>query len=569
MEQGSDAYDCAYADAMDRIEGLAASHKMLAKNALLWIAFARRPLMMEELRHALAVYPGDSALNEDKLPNDKQILSVCAGLVTVDENSGIIRLVHSTAQEYLKRTQEKWFPGADARIASICVTYLSFSTFESGFCQTDEDFSERLREYHLYDYAACNWGDHVRNSSCLGQDVRSFLSKKPQVEASSQALMASRASFLMPGYSQDVPRQVTAMHLAAYFGIGNAVAELLSGGQTADPKDSYERTPLFWAAKGGHGGVTEILVRVGKADPTLKDREGHTPVSLAAWSGFDPVVEVLLEAAVDFDSVRVALLGAMMNGHESTMRLILGSARPDTKATLYSTALSQAVRASRSSAVEFLLNESVADRDCKDGFIGAPLLDAVKWGHEAITKLLLGSSKIDPNWRDACGGTALSQAAEFGREAIVVLLLSREKTDPDRRNAHGQTPMSLAARYGHAGIVRVLASLKRVDAGSVDEYDRTPLIYAAREGHEAVVEFLMESGKLNGAAHDAEKQEALSEAKKNGHDKVVRLLQGHGVAEDSVCRGEDLSSPLGLNSGTGSSSDCGTDSDVESSNLGD
>jgi NH3-dependent NAD+ synthetase len=41
-------------------------------------------------------------------------------------------------------------------ITKICVTYLSSSAFERGFCPTYEEFEARLRSYVLYDHAAQN-----------------------------------------------------------------------------------------------------------------------------------------------------------------------------------------------------------------------------------------------------------------------------------------------------------------------------------------------------------------------------------------------------------------------------
>jgi hypothetical protein len=55
---------------------------------------------------------------------------VCAGLVTVDEESNIIRLVHYTTQECFERTQNDWFPNAETDVTIICVTYLSFRVFK-------------------------------------------------------------------------------------------------------------------------------------------------------------------------------------------------------------------------------------------------------------------------------------------------------------------------------------------------------------------------------------------------------------------------------------------------------
>ncbi|KAH6714366.1 hypothetical protein BKA61DRAFT_438732, partial [Leptodontidium sp. MPI-SDFR-AT-0119] len=54
------------------------------------------------------------------------------------------------------------FPEAESAIATTCVTYLSFSAFEAGYCETDDELEERLRLNPVYDYAARNWGHHAR-----------------------------------------------------------------------------------------------------------------------------------------------------------------------------------------------------------------------------------------------------------------------------------------------------------------------------------------------------------------------------------------------------------------------
>jgi hypothetical protein len=132
LSTGSEAYDYAYRDAMERIEGQLADEEGLAKQVLSWITCAKRPLTTCELQHALAVEVGEPEFDEDNLPQVEDMVSICAGLVTVDEESKIIRLVHYTAQEYFERTQEMWFPNIEANIATICLTYLSFNEFESG-----------------------------------------------------------------------------------------------------------------------------------------------------------------------------------------------------------------------------------------------------------------------------------------------------------------------------------------------------------------------------------------------------------------------------------------------------
>jgi hypothetical protein len=186
---------------------------------LSWITCAKRPLITLELQHALAVNIGDRDLDKENLREIDNMVSVCAGLVTVDEETRIIRLIHYTTQEYFERTQGKWFPNAETDITTICVTYLSFYGFETGFCQTDAEFEERLQLNQLYDYAAHNWENHAREALTLCQEVIGFLESELKTEAASQALLAIKRYLGHSKYSQEVPRQMTGLHLAAYFGV--------------------------------------------------------------------------------------------------------------------------------------------------------------------------------------------------------------------------------------------------------------------------------------------------------------------------------------------------------------
>ena len=92
---------------MERIEAQDADSRELAEHVLMWIICAKRHLIIVELQHALAVEVGEPELDEENLPQIEDMVSVCAGLVTVDEESNIIRLVHYTTQEYFEQTQGK------------------------------------------------------------------------------------------------------------------------------------------------------------------------------------------------------------------------------------------------------------------------------------------------------------------------------------------------------------------------------------------------------------------------------------------------------------------------------
>jgi hypothetical protein len=175
LPTGPKAYDYAYEEAMKRIAGHDADSEELAKQVLSWITCSKRALSTSELQYALAVEVGKTELDKENLPQLEDIVFVCAGLVTIDEKSGVIRLVYYTAQGYFKRTQKQWFPNAETDITTICVTYLLFDEFESGICQNDKEFEHRLQLHKLYDYTAHTWGHHARTASTLCQCIIEFL----------------------------------------------------------------------------------------------------------------------------------------------------------------------------------------------------------------------------------------------------------------------------------------------------------------------------------------------------------------------------------------------------------
>jgi hypothetical protein len=149
----------------------------MAIQVLSWITCAERPLTTTELRTALAVEVGEPEFDRDNLPDLTDMISVCTGLVTVDEQSDIIRLAHYTTQEYFERTQATWFPRAHHDIGRICVAYLLLVVFKaepwliekaleiSLDCARDPrsqiHISRLLPEYPLFLYAGDFWCQHV------------------------------------------------------------------------------------------------------------------------------------------------------------------------------------------------------------------------------------------------------------------------------------------------------------------------------------------------------------------------------------------------------------------------
>jgi ankyrin repeat protein len=529
-----DAYDRAYQKAMERIEGQIEDRRELAKQVLSWVTCAKRPLTTSELRHALGVEIGTSELDEENLPEIEDMISVCGGLVTVDKESRIIRLVHYTTQEYFERTWTSWFGSAQTDITSICVTYLLFNTFELGFCATDEVFENRLRLNALYDYAARNWGRHayVASDEVKGL-ILDFLKDERNISGSSQAMMASKLYIGDSGYSQRVPRRVTGAHFAAYFGLKEVMLAFLSNGHHPDPKDDDGRTPLWWAAENGHEGVVKLLLADDDVDVNSKDDYGSwTPLSRAAENGHDEVVKLLLvEDDVDINSKdyysgRTPLWRAVENEHEGVVMLLLAKDDIDVNSKDNDdwTPLSWAAENGHEGLVKLLLTKDDVDVNSKGGYSGrTPLWRAAENGHEGVVKLLLAKDDIDVNSKDYDGWTPLWRAAENGHEGVVKLLLAKDDIDVNSKDNDGWTPLLRAAENGHEGVVKLLLAKDDIDVNSEDNDGWTPLSRAARNGHEVVVKLLLAKDDDDGWA-------PLSWAAENGHEGVVKLL----LAKDNV-----------------------------------
>jgi hypothetical protein len=82
-----------YSSSWKRIKAQSKERVWLAKGTIIWLTYAYRPLKITELQHALAVQYDGEAFDDDDVASEDMIVSVCCGLVVVDRESQIARLV--------------------------------------------------------------------------------------------------------------------------------------------------------------------------------------------------------------------------------------------------------------------------------------------------------------------------------------------------------------------------------------------------------------------------------------------------------------------------------------------
>ena len=103
-----------------------------------WIAAAKRPLLLDELREAIAIEPGDPYLRKDRLINNtNNIISWCGSLAILQEEDSMVQFAHHSIKQFLlsenydlvNKPFHFQLPDVDSIIGEICVTYLHFQDF--------------------------------------------------------------------------------------------------------------------------------------------------------------------------------------------------------------------------------------------------------------------------------------------------------------------------------------------------------------------------------------------------------------------------------------------------------
>src|SRR5690242_4447683 len=332
LTKGAAALEIAYGEALQRIESQLEGYREVARRTLSWITLAKRPLTTDEICCALAVEPGEDGVDPENILTSVDLVSVCAGLVVVDQESAIIRLVHYTTQEYFERIGDIWNPGGKLYIATTCLTYLSFSTFQSGYCSSDEEFEAQLQQNPFLDYAAKHLGSHVRTVETEVADFAYELLQGKSFPCIEQALCVPDSKF--KGYSQEPP-VYTALHYTSQFGLLNVAEKILAAVdvhvlEAVNAKDNWRKFPLTIAAENGQYEMAKMLLDKGADVNALGGYHGNA-LLVASFKGFTQVVEILLDKGADVNAdvsaisppYKTALQAASFGGHTQVVKMLL------------------------------------------------------------------------------------------------------------------------------------------------------------------------------------------------------------------------------------------------------
>ena len=485
-----------YSRIMERLEKRRRKFLPTTERVFKWIICARRPLSLEELKEAIAFEPGDKSWEASKIvtdPSGQSIVQACGHLITIDDDDDTVRLVHRTVQQYFIEGDDcppHRFQfqrrNAEHYLGEVCVTYLSFSDFETQITRRNprsefvhkDILTNRISHFPQSTGLSAKVIDmscrmRARNTRRKTPDIkftelsRIVESEVPEFGAGSKYRMLDYAVENWVWHTICFTEENTKLwpklgHLAMDHSLN-----FRRWGARARRRD-LPYMPLFsWTITAGHATLLRLLLDRG-VDIEVKDKNGQTPLHRAAEVGNEAVVRLLLDKNAKTEEKdhwrRTALHWAAIEGHEPVARLLIDHwASTDTDDGAGMMALQLAAQKGHLNVVRLLFDKGV-DVESKDSSGRTALLMGATEGHEAITRLALDRGADIETPLKFTEQRALYIAAKCGHASIVELLLERG-ANITAKTQHGETAYDAAAKSGFSNIANTLRATMSLRLG--------------------------------------------------------------------------------------------------------
>jgi ankyrin repeat protein len=551
LPRGMSGLETIYNEAISRIDRQEDEARILARRILCWITTARHQLSIDLIRYAMAIQDGSKEFSEDFCPGINVLGSICAGLVAIEKDTNVVRLVHYTTKEYFEK-RDSWILEAEKTVTSDCLSFLLTDTFGYRKLDVPNDSSatylsesdpapeiDNLEELEIY--ICTYWVDHLKAAN-IESDSRVIDILLDSSRASRCGTMGNYAKSKWADYSFDW----LGIHFASYYGLQMTVKKLLDMGESPNMEDKEQYTALSYAHTNFHNDLFRFLLRHPATDlnvPFMKSTYGKSPVG-----GITPLRFMFSEKHADIARDLIETGKVQPNPVEDNVDLPLHLAVQ--KLQLDSTTSMDLIKQ--------LLSKG-ADPDRPDQQGRTPVSYAAGRGSIELVELFL-SLGADPDGPDDKNRTPLSYAATRNCKTLVELLLSKG-ADADRPDNNGRAPISYAVQAGYKDIVKLfmtkgvqvsrpdrlhggimMHALKHkdidlmgllYDAGAdIDvldaRFETTPLIEAVSTGRADIIKFLVDKGATIDAGGPSN-ETALWKASRFKHQEIAMILLEAGA----------------------------------------
>lgn len=435
-----------------------------------WICFAEQPLQHSALLDASDSRP---MIDDQRPPCEdlEYITRLSGGLTRWRGVFDCVHFFHPSLREYWLN-RHPWNVSR-ARIhhkmAKKCAEYVSRTDIQKSV-EVLKTPSLLFKQYPFLRYAHNNWGIHARKAEEEGEDVGDVLDVFDDTRLRHWLYLTSILTSISGSRSKQPTTGATYLHVFAHFGLLSAWNTTLANSNSPEDLnagDASGRTPMSYAAASGYEAIVQALISKTGVDPDIPDATGRTPAWYASCHDHFHITKLLLDA-----------------GANPTLFLTERDSRPTSvTAECSASMLTHAAESDELDLVRRLLKLGV-DVNEEDGYSGRyPLSAAASRGNTEISRILLDHG-ADVN----CKGWPLGMAAGSGHLETVQLLLQRG-ADVNGRNYDDETATSSAAEAGHDDIIHLLLE-NGADVNSSD----FPLVKAAAHAPVSTASLLVEHG---------------------------------------------------------------------------
>ncbi|RKL32212.1 hypothetical protein BFJ72_g10792 [Fusarium proliferatum] len=352
-----------------------------------------------------------------------------------------------------------------------------------------------------------------------------------------------------------VPKELSPCHLAALFGLIDLAKSQMER-PNLDAIDDCGSADLVWAMECltfefsfdveidmhcrcsalypdidlDRRHVVKALIASG-ANPHMLGYEGNTPLHLAAISGDEDIIKMLLDRGADISTSNeyghIPLVLAVRYRRETAYMKLLELGTVDMCGENHRTALIEAASVGDLTLVKTLVQRG-ATVDFLDETGQTALMEASRGRNPQIVKLLL-EKKSDVNLKDHNCDTAIIKACIGGDPSVIELLLEAN-AQLEFTNAARETVLSNVGRSCGEGIIKRLLR-HSTDPATRDRHSGYVLASASKNGRLDIVSSILEDAAFKPALEHLNL--ALSNSCSAGNEKVVKLLIDHGASPNT------------------------------------
>ncbi|KAH6892852.1 hypothetical protein BKA70DRAFT_1201172 [Coprinopsis sp. MPI-PUGE-AT-0042] len=419
-----------YTKTWERILAQGSKQSSLAKLVLLWITHANGEMTIDTLRCAVATCPETYAFEPKRMVPEALLLSACFGLISVNEKTRRVRLIHYTTRDAILPRILDLFPVPHALLGHVCIVHVTksdlqhFST-ETGIWKKSPQLDALFCNDPLLAYAHRSWAHHTRQCS-----------RYTPITSAAADLVLNCTSYPLGHRWPDFGGPI---HIAVFYGLEDLIPLAAQVHSPNSRTTCSAESPLMLAVRRGHLACTKALLSLPGIDVDFRDRGGSNALLIAATCG-----------QIEF----VQLLSVFPGTNINTTELV-GKA----------TALIHAAAGGHIEVAKLLIRLPGTDLNAADSNGWTALMHAVHDGHAEVVRELLSAQKIDVN----------SASIRWGNYR-----------DNER------TALMLAALKGYISIVKQLLEFPGINVNAISfPFGKTALSYALAAGHREVADLLL------------------------------------------------------------------------------